>query len=125
MKTISSKWDVINKTAYPTSSVKEFDVLEFMPTMKVVEYQKNNIALYYFKQGTLLFLPADWDMEWGGIYKVFRCVIKTIENIAPKNKMIGFQLCELEQLNTIVQYMIKRNGYSCYKKNGILIVDKL
>lgn len=118
-----SKWDIIDRLKYyPPIDAREFDVEEFMPTMKVVEYQKNNIVLYYFRHGTIFFMPANWDMEWGGIYKVFECVLKTIKINAPKNKTLGFELSELTQLNKIVQYMIERNGYKTCIENGFLIV---
>ena len=122
----NNKWNVINTNKYPTDNVKEIIVEDFAPSMKIIEYEKNDLKLYYFKHGTLFFLPANWDKDFG-VFKVFNCVFRTIEEHIKKenvNKKIAFELTEFEQLNKIVEYMINRFGYNTIKENNFIVVNK-
>jgi len=119
------KWRVINKNKYPrTGIVNEYVVNDTLPYYKVIGYMKNNVLCLYWGVSKIKFEPMKCKEL---IFKLYKDSFEKMKECLKKIQytgQIGFELCELEQLNIVVEYMIKRFGYSCYKKNGILIVDK-
>jgi hypothetical protein len=53
--------------------------------------------------------------------------IKKIKEWIESNNYTGkvaFELCEFEQLNNVIEYIIQRNGFKTHRDNGYLFVNK-
>jgi len=119
------KWRVINKKKYPnTGIVDEYFCCDTLPYHKIIGYMKEDVLCFYWGVCKIKFEAANCKEM---IFKFHRWAFDKIKEWVETNNyqgQIGFELCELEQLNTIVEYMIKRFGYSCIKKDGILLVNR-
>jgi len=125
-KNLEKKWEIINIKRYPQTGVGknfEIDVPEFAPSMKIICYEKDGVKLFCSRHGTLFFYPITWEI---GSYKVFKFMLNSIEKWAEEKNYqgkLGFELCELNSLNNVIEYFIKRRGYEVIKEEGKLIVQ--
>lgn len=123
-KKIEKKWNIIDRVKYPYSGF-EFVVDKFAPSMKIMKYIRDDIVCFYFRHGTLFLMPAFW---WGNIGTkfVYFSVIDEIKKHLLNDKFVGkvgFQCCELEQLNRVSELMINKYGYKTNRKDGFIYVD--
>lgn len=118
------KWRVIDKNKYPrTGIVDDFFYCNTLTCEKIIGYMKGNVMCFYWGVSKIKFTPMDCKEI---IFKIHRDAYNKIKEWVEKNNYkgkVGFELCELEQLNVVVEYMIKRFGYNPVRENGFLIVD--
>ena len=119
------KWNVINKNKYPDNGIMNEYIFEnTLPYQKIIGYIKNDMLCFYWGVGKIKFTPMDCKEI---IFYLYSSAFNKIKEWIEKNnynEKIGFELTEFEQLNKVVEYMIKRNGYSSIREDGFLIVNK-
>lgn len=125
-KILEKKWDIINTKRYPQTGdgeVFEIDVPEFAPSMKVICYEKDGVKLFCSRHGSLFFYPVTWEI---GCYKVFNFILDSIDRWIIENQYkgrLGFEICELNSLNNVIEYFIKKRGYDVVREDGKIIVE--
>jgi hypothetical protein len=119
------KWDVIDKSRYPNKGIiEEYFFCKTSESLKFIGYYKDEILCFYWGIGKAKFNR----MSYGNIiFMLHSMALKTIENWIENNNYIGkvaFELCEFEQLNNVIEYMIQRKGFKTHRDNGYLFVNK-
>ena len=122
------KWDMINRDKYPREGiVDEFIFGECLPYIKVLGYMKNDILFFYWGVGKSKFRGGSNSDYKNLNFSFYKEAFKIMKNWIEKNNYtgsVGFELCELEQLNIIVEYMLRRNGYTSERKEKYLFISR-
>jgi hypothetical protein len=118
------KWRIVNKNKYPnTGIVDEYFCCDTLPYQKIIGYIKDDVLCFYWGVGKIKFGAMDCKEM---IFKLYKLAFDKIKEWVEENEYkgkIGFELCELEQLNIVVRYMIKRFGYNSYIEGKFIIVQ--
>lgn len=119
------KWRVIDKTRYPnTGVVDEYFACPTSESLRFIGYYKEDILCFYWGRGKAKFNR----MGYGNIiFMLHSMALSKIENWIENNNYTGkiaFELCEFEQLNNVIEYMIQRKGFKTYRNGGYLFVSK-
>lgn len=124
-KKVMKKWSVIDANKYPISGEVKIKNEEIDPIFHyLIGYKKNDIFCFYFKWGCCKFYPSRLGLKM--LKLDYFCVINNIEEHLKKIKYVGkvgFECCELEQLNRISEMFINIYGYKTQKVNGFIYVD--
>ena len=120
---LEDRWIVDTNRYLQSDIIVELVVDNFAPSMKVVCYEKAGVKLFYMRHGTLFFYPVNWDI---GITTVFNCIFNTIEEWLLEIKYegkFGFELCEIDSMNNVIEYLINKRGLKTSRIDGILFVE--
>ena len=117
------KWSVIDKDKYPNNGIVRESIFDGVPCQEFVGYVKDEILCFYWGTG-----KSKFNRMSGGeiVFTLYRESFNKIKEWVELNNykgLIAFELCEMEQLNKVVEYMINRQGYKAHKENGYLIVN--
>lgn len=125
-KKLEEKWGIIDCAKYPYDDMNEFIVEKFSPSMKVGYYKKDDVMCFYFRHGTIFMLPAFWHKADISVSSIYFDVMYEIKKYLIENSFIGkvgFECCELEQLNRVSEIMIKKYGYNTKREDGFVYVN--
>jgi hypothetical protein len=119
------KWNVIDKSRYPNRGiVEDFLCCKSSESLKFIGYYKDDILCFFWGRGKAKFNR----MSYGNIiFTLHTMAIKKIKEWIESNNYTGkvaFELCEFEQLNNVIEYIIQRNGFKTHRDNGYLFVNK-
>lgn len=124
------KWDkklnVINKEKYPREGT--IRGTEFPPNdilNDFIGYEKDGVLCFYWGTSKRKFNRLG---SYSQIFMYHRETNKNIKKWIDDNNYtgkVGFELCELEQLNRVVEYMLSRQGYKTRREGNYLIVEQI
>lgn len=120
------KRDLINREKYPREGTirgticPENDIFN-----DFIGYEKDGILCFYWGTGKRKF---DISGGYSLIFTYHRETNKNIKKWIVDNNYtdkVGFELCELEQLNKVVEYMLGRQGFQTRREGDYLIVEQI
>lgn len=119
-----NKRKIINREKYPRhGSIMGTDSPPTDILNDFVGYEKDGILCFYWGTGKRKF------NRLGGYSQIFMYHRETYKNIKKwiddnnYTGKVGFELCELEQLNRVVEYMLKRQGFKTRRDGDYLIIE--
>ena len=119
---IRKKWSVIDKTKYTTHSPIEIQVEEVCG-VKLIGYYKNGMLCFSYKYHSAFFESVIFDIP----FYVFReWIFKPLDVWIKKTNFkgrVGFECCELEQLNRVIEKMLIRYNYPYKRENGFIYAE--
>lgn len=124
-KKIKEKWDVISSEKYPTYPKELIYVENWLPNITLNFYKKEDILFFYYKFAFMKFKHIYLTFPLS-INIIFKDVFNKIEEIILENNYhgkIGFECCELEQLNKFVEFQLFKNNYKFIKDGNYILVE--
>jgi len=116
------KWKVIDKSRYPNNGIVIGDIFREDSCQKFIGYMKNDILCFYWGIRKSKFNKMDYGNIIFTLHREsFNKIKQWIDETEYKGK-IAFELCELEQLNKVIEYMIQRQGYKTYREGEFLFI---